>query len=54
MKVRKLRWRFYKKRGGPRQIGNRCKDYEPGCIVCDAYRVYDQTGRFPTFEELRP
>lgn len=50
MKVRKNRWRFYRKTGGPRQIGNRCKMYGAGCIVCEAYRLYDATGTFPTFD----
>lgn len=49
-KVRKLRWRFYRKTGGPRGIGNRCKLYA-GCIVCESYRIYDATGRFPSFDE---
>jgi hypothetical protein len=53
MSVRRLRRRFYRKTGGPRGIGNRCKDYGPGCIVCESYRHLDQHGRFPTFEEAR-
>lgn len=54
MNVRRLRWRFYKKRGGPRGLGYRCKDYCAGCIVCESYRYLDQHGRFPTFEEISP
>lgn len=54
MKVRQLRLRFYRKTGGPRQIGHRCKDYCPGCIVCESYRFLDQHGRFPSFGEVRP
>ena len=54
MKVRSLRERFYRKTGGPRQIGNRCKDYGPGCIVCESYRFYDERGRFPSFDEVSP
>lgn len=54
MKVRKLRSRFYKKAGGPRGIGNRCSDYGAGCIVCESYKYFDERGRFPTFDEIRP
>lgn len=52
--IRQLRWRFYRKTGGPREIGHRCKDYCPGCIVCECYRYLDQHGRFPSFDEVRP
>jgi hypothetical protein len=52
MKVRQLRWRFYKKTGGPRGWGNRCKDYGPGCLLCEMYRYLDAYGRFPSFEEV--
>jgi hypothetical protein len=51
MKVRRLRWRFYRKTGGPRNIGLCCKDYGPGCIVCESYRYLHRHGRFPSFEE---
>ncbi len=53
MKVRNIRKRFYRKQGGPRGIGLRCKDYAAGCIVCDSYRFYDRFGRFPSYEEVR-
>lgn len=54
MKVRRLRWRFYRKTGGCRQVGHRCKDYCAGCIVCDFYRFLDERGRFPySFDEAR-
>lgn len=51
MKLRKLRWRFYRKTGGPRGIGLR-HPYEAGCIGCESYRFLDQHGRFPTFDEV--
>jgi hypothetical protein len=52
VKVRLLRKRFYRKSGGARQIGRRCKDYCAGCIVCDSYRMLDEIGRFPrSFDE---
>ncbi len=53
MKARKLRWRFYKKKGGPRGIGNRCAVYLSGCIVCESYRLFYETGRFPAFYEIK-
>ena len=28
--------------------GERCEEYEPGCAVCEAYRVRDRIGRMPT------
>jgi hypothetical protein len=52
VKVTKLRWRFYKKKGGPRGLGHRCSEYFAGCIVCDSYRYLDRHGRFPTFDEV--
>ena len=53
MKVRtRLKLRAYRKTGGPINIGNRCKSYEQGCVVCEAYRFYDECGRFPTWEEV--
>jgi hypothetical protein len=34
------------------RIGLRCKAYQAGCIVCDSYRFFDESGRFPySFEE---
>lgn len=51
MKVRNQRWRFYKKRGGPRGIGHRCKGEQYlGCIVCASYDYLDKHGKFPDFE----
>ena len=52
MNLRRLRYRFYKKRGGPRGIGNNCKEFAPGCIVCQSYRHLRERGRFPTYEEM--
>ena len=54
MKVRRLRWRFYRKTGGPRGVGLRCKDYGPGCMICESYRFFDEHGRFPSFDEVAP
>lgn len=54
MKVKKQRWRFYKKKGGGRGIGLRCKEYSPGCICCESYKFYDEHGRFPTLDEVFP
>lgn len=51
MKVRSLRKRTYRKAGGPRRIGLRCKEYCAGCIVCECYRFLDDFGRFPSFDE---
>lgn len=52
MSIRRLRWRFYRKTGGPRGVGNRCKDYAPGCIGCESYRFLNCFGRFPSFDEV--
>lgn len=49
--LRNLRWRFYRKTGGPRNVGNRCKTYCPGCIVCATYRLFYLTGGFPTWQQ---
>lgn len=55
MKVRKQRWRFYRKKGGPyRSIGLRCKgEQEPCCIVCASYAYLELHGRFPSFDTAR-
>jgi hypothetical protein len=34
-----------------RYWGKRCPDYCAGCICCEAWKFYDETGRFPTFDE---
>lgn len=52
MKVRSLKWRFYRKTGGPRGWGLRCKVYAPGCLLCEFYRYFDESGRFPTVDEV--
>jgi hypothetical protein len=54
MKVSKrAKRRAYRKTGGPPSIGNNCKSYEQGCVVCEAYRFLDTYKRFPTWEEMR-
>lgn len=53
MTLRKLRYRFYRKTGGPR-MGNRCNDFAAGCLVCESYRFLDLHGRFPSFDEVWP
>ena len=53
MNLRKLRRRVYRKSGGGPNIGNRCKDFEPGCIICQSWKFKDDFGRFPrSFDEL--
>jgi hypothetical protein len=49
---RRLKRKAYRKTGGPPSIGNRCKSYEQGCIVCEAYRFYDMHGKFATWNQL--
>jgi hypothetical protein len=38
-------------RGRGRYWGKRCSEYCAGCICCEAWKFYDEQGRFPTFEE---
>jgi hypothetical protein len=33
--------------------GKRCPDYYPGCFQCEAWKFYDNTGRWPRYEELK-
>lgn len=33
-----------------RQLGPRCKEFEPGCIVCQSYHLLDTLQRLPGFE----
>lgn len=56
MKVRKLhKHPKVPKTGGGPNFGLRCKEYCPGCVVCEGWRFYDQHGRFPySYEEIRP
>jgi hypothetical protein len=51
MNLRLHKRRAYDKRG--MQWGKRCSEYFAGCICCEAWRFYDETGRFPTFDEAR-
>lgn len=51
MKIRKLRWHYYRKQGGPKGIENRCKEYATGCLICACWKFYDENGRFPTWFE---
>lgn len=51
MKIRSLRWRFYKKKGGGRIYSLRCKEFEKGCIVCQAWKFLDDNKRFPSVDE---
>lgn len=53
-KIRTLRNRFYKKKGGPRGWGNRCSEYCAGCIVCESYKFKDEHGYFPSFDVIHP
>lgn len=35
-----------------RKLGNRCRGgYYAGCIICESYKIKDETGRFPSFDE---
>ena len=33
-------------------IGNRCKDYAEGCVVCSAYKFLELAGKFPDTAEI--
>lgn len=51
--IRSVRRRQYPKRGGGINVGNRCKEYAPGCPVCESWRFLDLHGRFPyNYDEL--
>lgn len=50
MKLRKMRRRANQKRGFG--YGKRCPDYYAGCMICEAWRYYDNNQRWPGFEEL--
>jgi hypothetical protein len=52
MKLRKMRRRAHQKRGFA--FGKRCQDYYAGCIICEAWRYYDNNQRWPSFSELQP
>jgi hypothetical protein len=49
MKQRDRKRLTYHLRG--RWVGKRCPEYFAGCINCEVWRFYDETGRFPTFGE---
>lgn len=50
MKVRDRKRIVYSGRG--RDWGRRCSDYATGCVVCEAWRFFDERGRFPRGDEL--
>lgn len=52
MKLRKMRRRANQKRGFG--WGKRCSEYFAGCIICEAWRYYDNNQRWPSFDELGP
>lgn len=52
MKVRSLKGRSYRKTGGPPYWGNRHSEFEPGCFTCEAYKFFDEHGRFPSRDEV--
>jgi hypothetical protein len=49
MNQRQRRRKAHLSRG--RYWGKRCSEYCAGCICCEAWKFYDEQGRFPTFEE---
>jgi hypothetical protein len=53
VKVRRLRWRSFRKTGGPIGLGPRCHNYAAGCLSCEMYRHLDEYGRFPTWDEAQ-
>lgn len=32
-------------------LGRRCTGFHAGCMVCQSYRYFDESGRFPSFDE---
>jgi hypothetical protein len=49
MNQRQRKRATYHARG--RWVGKRCPEYFAGCINCEVWRFYDETGRFPSFAE---
>ena len=49
MRLRQRRQRAYAKRGFG--WGKRCPGYFAGCILCEAWMLYDRHGRWPTCDE---
>jgi hypothetical protein len=35
-----------------REWGVECRDYEPLCACCQAWRLFNQTHRFPTDQQV--
>lgn len=56
MNIRKLQRRanWHPRWGARHPWGARCSTYAPGCICCEVWRRYYETGRFPSWEEIRP
>lgn len=38
-------------KGGGTRFGKRCTSFEPGCVICEAHRMFDLFGRFPNSSE---
>ena len=34
------------------EYGLQCPDYYPGCCVCEAWRLFEETGRAPSAQEI--
>lgn len=53
MNIRTIKHKRMPKRGGGPNFGRRCKEYLPGCPICDAFAFKDGAGRFPrSWDEL--
>lgn len=52
MKLRKRERRAWKPRDWAYRWGKRCSDFHPECALCRAWKHYDDTGRFPTMDEV--
>ncbi|MEJ7932534.1 hypothetical protein WG922_21370 [Ramlibacter sp. AN1015] len=53
MKQRHRERRAWVARDWAYRWGKRCRSFHPECALCLAWRFYDESGRFPRFEDMR-
>jgi hypothetical protein len=43
----------YTERAVIAEYGTRCPDHEPGCVICEAWRIFDKLGICPTIAQIK-
>jgi hypothetical protein len=35
------------------EYGFKCRDFDPGCIICQGWRLFEQTGKVPADADVQ-